>query len=196
MIYRTFGRMGDQVAEVGFGTWGMGGWSGSDDEASRAALRRGLELGCNFLDTARAYGNGHSETLIRDALGNETRFERDKNNQPTKITLPGGAEIKNSFDGLGRLTKFIDPAGSTSSLVYGGPNGAVTEIVNPLGVPHHFQYDAKGNMTKAIIADQAGDRRTMTCEYDARGLMTAVVDPAGRRIEYANDARILALQYG
>ena len=68
MNFRTFGRMGDQVAEVGFGTWGMGGWSGSNDEASRAALRRGLELGCNFLDTARAYGNGHSETLIRDAL--------------------------------------------------------------------------------------------------------------------------------
>jgi len=68
MQYRTFGRMGDQVAEVGFGTWGMGGWSGSDDDASRAALRRGLDLGCNFLDTARAYGNGHSEQLIRDVL--------------------------------------------------------------------------------------------------------------------------------
>ena len=68
MRYRTFGRLGWQVAEIGFGTWGMGGWSGSDDERSRAALRRGLELGCNFLDTALAYGNGHSETLIRDVL--------------------------------------------------------------------------------------------------------------------------------
>ena len=65
--------MGDQVADVGFGTWGMGGWSGSNDEASRAALGRGLELGCNFLDTARAYGNGHSEKLIRDALADWTR---------------------------------------------------------------------------------------------------------------------------
>ncbi len=53
---------------MGFGTWGMGGWSGSDDNASRAALRRGLELGCNVLDTAAAYGAGHSETLIRDVL--------------------------------------------------------------------------------------------------------------------------------
>jgi len=65
---RTFGRLGWQVSEVGFGTWGMGGWSGSDDEVSRAALRRGLEAGCNFLDTALAYGNGHSERLIRDVL--------------------------------------------------------------------------------------------------------------------------------
>jgi len=68
MKYRPFGRVGTPVAEIGFGTWGMGGWSGSDDTASRAALRRGLELGCNFLDTARAYGDGHSERLIRDVL--------------------------------------------------------------------------------------------------------------------------------
>ena len=67
-MFRPFGRVGTPVAEVGFGTWGMGGWSGSDDEASRAALRRGLDLGCNFLDTARAYGDGHSERLIRAVL--------------------------------------------------------------------------------------------------------------------------------
>jgi aryl-alcohol dehydrogenase-like predicted oxidoreductase len=72
MIYRQFGRLGTPVAEVGFGTWGMGGWSGSQDEASRAALRRGLELGCNVLDTARAYGNGRSENLIRDVLAGWT----------------------------------------------------------------------------------------------------------------------------
>ena len=68
MHYRTFGRMGDRVAEVGFGTWGMGGWTGSDDEASRAALRRGLDLGCNVLDTALAYGDGRSERLIGGVL--------------------------------------------------------------------------------------------------------------------------------
>lgn len=68
MQYRTFGRLGWRVSEMGFGTWGMGGWSGSADDASRAALRRGLELGCNFLDTAAAYGNGHSEGLIRQVL--------------------------------------------------------------------------------------------------------------------------------
>jgi aryl-alcohol dehydrogenase-like predicted oxidoreductase len=68
MMYREFGRGGTPVAEVGFGTWGMGGWSGSDDEASKGALRRGLELGCNFLDTARAYGNGRSEALIGEVL--------------------------------------------------------------------------------------------------------------------------------
>jgi aryl-alcohol dehydrogenase-like predicted oxidoreductase len=68
MKYRTCERVGTPVAEIGIGTWGMGGWSGSDDEASKAALRRYLDLGGNFVDTARAYGNGHSETLIGEVL--------------------------------------------------------------------------------------------------------------------------------
>jgi aryl-alcohol dehydrogenase-like predicted oxidoreductase len=68
MKYRTFKRVATPVAEIGIGTWGMGGWSGSDDEASKAALRRYLDLGGNFVDTARAYGNGHSETLIGQVL--------------------------------------------------------------------------------------------------------------------------------
>ena len=68
MKQRTSGRVGTPVAEIGIGTWGMGGWSGSDDEASKAALRRYLELGGNCVDTARAYGNGHSETIIGEVL--------------------------------------------------------------------------------------------------------------------------------
>jgi len=64
MRYRTFGRLGWRVSEVGFGTWGMGGWSGADDALSAAALDRAVELGCSFFDTALAYGNGHSESLV------------------------------------------------------------------------------------------------------------------------------------
>jgi len=64
MQYRTFGRTGWQVGEVGYGMWGMGGWTDSDDAQSMEALRRSVELGCNFFDTALAYGSGHSETLL------------------------------------------------------------------------------------------------------------------------------------
>ena len=63
MRYRTFGRTGWQVSEVGYGMWGMGGWSGSDDDESLASLDRAIELGCNFFDTAWAYGDGKSERL-------------------------------------------------------------------------------------------------------------------------------------
>ena len=44
--------------------WGMAGWTGSDDAESIASLRRAVELGCNFFDTAWAYGQGHSERLL------------------------------------------------------------------------------------------------------------------------------------
>lgn len=64
MRYRTFGRTGWQVSEIGYGMWGMGSWSGSDDEQSLESIHRAVELGCNFFDTAWAYGEGHSEGLL------------------------------------------------------------------------------------------------------------------------------------
>ncbi len=68
MKYRRFGRTGWQVSEIGYGMWGMGGWTGSDDAQSMAALQRSVELGCNFFDTAWAYGAGHSERLLGDLV--------------------------------------------------------------------------------------------------------------------------------
>ncbi len=68
MRYRTFGRPGWQVSEVGYGMWGMGGWTGSDDDESLASLDRAIELGCNFFDTAWAYGDGKSERLLGQTL--------------------------------------------------------------------------------------------------------------------------------
>jgi aryl-alcohol dehydrogenase-like predicted oxidoreductase len=64
MNYRRFGRMGWNVSEVGYGMWGMGGWSGSDDDESLKSLQLAVDLGCNFYDTAWGYGEGHSEGLL------------------------------------------------------------------------------------------------------------------------------------
>ena len=64
MNYRRFGRTGWQVSDIGYGMWGMGGWTGSDDEESLASLQRAVDLGCNFFDTAWGYGAGHSEGLL------------------------------------------------------------------------------------------------------------------------------------
>lgn len=64
MQYRRFGRTGWQVSEIGYGMWGMAGWTGSDDKESMRSLERAVELGCNFFDTAYAYGEGHSESLL------------------------------------------------------------------------------------------------------------------------------------
>ena len=64
MRYRTFGRTGWRVGEVGYGMWGMGGWTGSDDIQSRISLEGAVARGVNFFDTAQAYGDGHSELLL------------------------------------------------------------------------------------------------------------------------------------
>lgn len=74
MNYRTFGRLGWQVSEIGYGMWGMGSWSDSDDQESLASLQAAVDSGCNFFDTAYAYGAGRSENL----LGQIIRANRDK----------------------------------------------------------------------------------------------------------------------
>jgi aryl-alcohol dehydrogenase-like predicted oxidoreductase len=63
---RRLGRTGLSVSEIGYGAWGIGGdmWLGAQDDESLAALNRAVDLGVNFIDTAAAYGEGHSEQLV------------------------------------------------------------------------------------------------------------------------------------
>ena len=68
MQFRTFGRTGWQVSDVGYGMWGIAGWTGSEDVASRQSLQLAVDLGCNFFDTAWAYGSGHSERLLGELV--------------------------------------------------------------------------------------------------------------------------------
>jgi len=68
MNYRRFGRLGWQVSEIGYGMWGLADWSGSDDDETRRALDRAVALGCNFFDTAWAYGDGRSEKILGQLL--------------------------------------------------------------------------------------------------------------------------------
>lgn len=64
MQYRRFGRTDWMVSDIGYGMWGMGGWTGSDDEESLQSLQKAVDLGCNFFDTAYVYGMGRSEALL------------------------------------------------------------------------------------------------------------------------------------
>lgn len=75
MRYRDLGRTGLVVSEIGFGAWGIGGrtvaqtsYGDTDDAVSIAALRRAYEVGITLFDTSAAYGGGHSETLVGEAL--------------------------------------------------------------------------------------------------------------------------------
>lgn len=65
MTTRRFGRLGWEVSEVGFGMWQVGQqWGRTDDDESLRALQAAVDGGCNFFDTAFAYGDGHSERLL------------------------------------------------------------------------------------------------------------------------------------
>lgn len=68
MRYRTYPRTGWQVSEIGYGMWGLGGWSGSDDEETAGSLAEAVRLGCTFFDTAWAYGAGKSERILADLI--------------------------------------------------------------------------------------------------------------------------------
>ena len=64
MQYRRFGRTNWNVSEIGYGMWGLAGWTGSDDSEVSRALERSVDLGCNFFDTAWGYGSGKSEQIL------------------------------------------------------------------------------------------------------------------------------------
>jgi aryl-alcohol dehydrogenase-like predicted oxidoreductase len=68
MHYRVLGRTGFKVSDVACGLWGMSGWSGSEDAESLHALQLAVDLGCNFFDTAWAYGEGKSDGFLGKIL--------------------------------------------------------------------------------------------------------------------------------
>ena len=76
MEYRNLGRTDLKISAVSFGAWAIGGnmWGPQDDNDSIEALNKSIDLGVNFIDTALAYGNGHSEKLIGKVL--KTRKEK------------------------------------------------------------------------------------------------------------------------
>src|SRR6476660_4395878 len=73
MKYRKLGGTGFEVSEMAHGLWGMSGWTGSDDKESLAALQLATELGCNFFDTAWAYGDGKSDGLLGEIMQRNSR---------------------------------------------------------------------------------------------------------------------------
>ncbi len=121
MEYRTLGRTGIRVSEIGFGAWAIGGdaWGPVDDAASLAAMERALEVGINFIDTADVYGGGRSEQLVgkviqgrRDQVVVSTKgglwgHHRDPDREPV---FDRPEKVIESFEAsLGRLgTDYID----------------------------------------------------------------------------------------
>jgi aryl-alcohol dehydrogenase-like predicted oxidoreductase len=112
MKYRKLGRTNIEVSEIGYGAWGIGGmqWLGGTDDESLASLRRAIELGLNFIDTALAYGAGHSEELVGKVVRDSGRRIYVATKVPPKNQLwpahPGiGIEQVFPFDYIMRSTE-------------------------------------------------------------------------------------------
>lgn len=98
MQKRALGRTGLSVSPIGFGAWGIGGfvpgasYGKTDDAVSKAALRRAFERGIDFVDTAPAYGDGHSEELIGETLAEMPQADADRIVVGTKAGQPRFAD--------------------------------------------------------------------------------------------------------
>ncbi|HEY0566038.1 MAG TPA: aldo/keto reductase, partial [Terriglobales bacterium] len=96
MQYRKLGRTGFNVSDIGHGLWGMSGWSGSEDQQSLSALQRSVDLGCNFFDTAWAYGEGKSDSLLGRILKQNAgkRLYAASKIPPKNLRWPASSEYK------------------------------------------------------------------------------------------------------
>ena len=103
MFKRPLGKTGLMVAEIGYGAWGIGGaqWIGAEDAQSTRALERYLELGGNFIDTALAYAEGHSERLVGDAARRNPGTVVASKIPPKNRVWPaqGGSRVQDVFPG-------------------------------------------------------------------------------------------------
>jgi aryl-alcohol dehydrogenase-like predicted oxidoreductase len=104
MPLRTLGRTGLEISALGYGAWGIGKsmWIGADDDESLRALRRAIELGVNFLDTALGYGEGHSERLVGEVVRSSSETVYVATKVPPKNgqwPAPSGIQADVAFPG-------------------------------------------------------------------------------------------------
>jgi aryl-alcohol dehydrogenase-like predicted oxidoreductase len=99
-----FGRTGMEVTQVGFGSWAIGGsgwaaaWGPQDDEEAVGAIRRAVELGMNWMDTAAVYGLGHSEELVARALKGVPEADRPYVFTKCSLVWDGNGEVHNVLE--------------------------------------------------------------------------------------------------
>jgi aryl-alcohol dehydrogenase-like predicted oxidoreductase len=98
MKYRKFSDLGWSVSEIGLGCWGIGGnWGDVTESEARELLKKALDKGVNFFDTADVYGDGRSEKFLGELIKStsEKIFVTTKSGQRLQPHTPGGYNLKN-----------------------------------------------------------------------------------------------------
>lgn len=99
-----FGKTGMEITPIGFGAWAIGGggwaaaWGPQDDDEAVGAIRRAIELGVNWVDTAAVYGLGHSEELVAQALKSVPESERPYVFTKCSLVWDGEGDISNVLE--------------------------------------------------------------------------------------------------
>ena len=103
MKYRTLGKTGMRISEVGVGAWAMGGsmWGGKRDDDAKEAMAKAHEKGVNFIDTALVYGDGHSERLVGEFVRAHQDVHVATKVPPKAMQWPArpGSDLKEYFPG-------------------------------------------------------------------------------------------------
>ncbi len=145
------GRTGLEVSRICFGTWQFGGdWGQTEIDESKAAMRRAIELGINFFDTAQAYGFGEAEKVLGDALKPELQARRDE----VVIATKGG--LRMSDDGIERDS-------SPQTL-----RGGVEDSLRYLGTDHIDLFQVHWPDHDTPLAETAGALEEMVQEGKLR----------------------------
>jgi aryl-alcohol dehydrogenase-like predicted oxidoreductase len=185
-MHRTLGRSEITVSALGLGCWAIGGpyvgevgatgWGDVDDDESIAAIRRGLQLGVTFFDTADVYGTGHSEEVLGRALG----ADRDRVVIATKFG--------NTFDaGSRRMT------GSDTSPAY--IRCACEASLRRLGTDRIDLYQCHRNDLERGVADEVAETLETLCDD---GLIRAYgwsLDEPERAVWWAERERCASIQH-
>ena len=204
MRTRTLGRTGLEVSELGYGAWGIGRsmWIGAEDDESLRALRRAIELGVNFVDTALGYGDGHSEQLVGEAVRASSETVHVATKVPPKNgrwPAPAGVDPDDAFPadwvvecterslrnlGLERSTSSSSTSGRTSGSAAAPGSTAVERLkrdgkIRFFGVSINDHESANGVrlVESGAVDTRAGDLQRLRPEPRGRALPSG----AGRR---------------
>ncbi len=96
MNIRKFGNTSWKVSEIGYGMWGLAGWKGSSENEYNKALDLSVDMGCNFFDSAWAYGNGLSEQVLGNVIKRHSgkRLYAATKIPPKNLKWPARADYK------------------------------------------------------------------------------------------------------
>ena len=134
MKYRMLGRTGFEVSDIAHGLWGMSGWSGSNDQESLAAMQLAVDLGCNFFDTAWAYGEGKSDGLLGEIMTRnpKKRLYAASKIPPANERWPALPEYKYGDVFPARhVFQYADPVSYTHLDVYKRQTSGVAQLSAP-----------------------------------------------------------------